>query len=56
MVEFVRLFGRPDCFLQVAVADLAEYEGFLTQKIMPIHGHGETSSHFAMKSTVPPVR
>ena len=56
VVEFKRLFGRPDYFLRVAVADLAAYEEFLTQKIMPIPGLGTASSHFAMKNIVPPAR
>ncbi len=56
VVEFKRLFGRPDYFLRVAVADLAAYEEFLTQRIMPIPGLGTASSHFAMKNIVPPAR
>lgn len=53
VVEFKRLFGRPDYFLRVAVADLVAYEVFLTQKIMSIPGLGTASSHFAMKDIVP---
>ncbi len=53
VVEFKRLFGRPDYFMRVAVADLADYERFLTQKIMSIPGLGTASSHFAMKNIVP---
>ena len=56
VVEFKRLFGRPDYFLRVAVADLAAYEEFLTQRIMPIPGLGTASSHFAMKNIVPHAR
>ena len=50
VVEFKRLFGTPDYFLRVAVADLAAYEVFLTQQIMSVHGVGKVSSHFAMKN------
>ncbi|TCK41587.1 AsnC family transcriptional regulator [Leucobacter luti] len=48
--EFKRLFGTPDYFLRIAVADLAGYEEFLTGRIMSIHGVGKVSSHFAMKN------
>lgn len=48
--EFKRLFGTPDYFLRIAVADLAGYEEFLTSKIMSIRGVGKVSSHFAMKN------
>lgn len=48
--EFKRLFGTPDYFLRISVADLPEYERFLTGKIMPIRGVGKVSSHFAMKN------
>ncbi|UOQ60535.1 Lrp/AsnC family transcriptional regulator [Leucobacter rhizosphaerae] len=50
VVEFKRLFGTPDYFLRVAVADLAAYEDFLTRKIMAERGVGKVSSHFAMKN------
>lgn len=48
--EFKRLFGTPDYFLRVAVADLVAYEEFLTKRIMSLKGVGKVSSHFAMKN------
>lgn len=48
--EFKRLFGTPDYFLRIAVADLSSYEVFLTGQIMSIRGVGKVSSHFAMKN------
>ena len=48
--EFKRLFGSPDYFLRIAVADLAGYEEFLTGQIMSIRGVGKVSSHFSMKN------
>lgn len=48
--EFKRLFGTPDYYLRIAVADLAGYEEFLTKRIMSIRGVGKVSSHFAMKN------
>ena len=53
VTEFKRLFGTPDYFVRVAVADLESYEAFLTQKIMPLPGLGKASSHFAMKNILP---
>ncbi|GAB2550981.1 Lrp/AsnC family transcriptional regulator [Leucobacter ruminantium] len=50
VVEFKRLFGTPDYFVRVAVADLASYESFLTRRIMSVRGVGKLSSHFAMKN------
>lgn len=50
VAEFKRLFGTPDYFLRVAVADLPAYEEFLTQRIMSVRGVGKVSSHFAMKN------
>jgi DNA-binding Lrp family transcriptional regulator len=50
VVEFKRLFGTPDYFMRVAVADLPTYEEFLTQRIMSGRGVGKVSSHFAMKN------
>lgn len=50
VVEFKRLFGTPDYFMRVAVADLPTYEEFLTRQIMAVRGVGKVSSHFAMKN------
>ena len=53
VTEFKRLFGTPDYFVRVAVADLESYEAFLTGRIMPLPGLGKASSHFAMKNILP---
>ena len=50
VAECKRLFGTPDYFLRVAVADLPAYEEFLTRRIMAVPGVGKVSSHFAMKN------
>ncbi|WP_427871128.1 Lrp/AsnC family transcriptional regulator [Leucobacter luti] len=50
VVECQRLFGRPDYFLRIAVADLGSYEAFLTQKIMSLSAIGRVTSHFSMKA------
>lgn len=49
VVELYRLFGAPDYFVRVAVADLAAYEHFLTEEIITIAGVSKISSRFAMK-------
>ncbi|MER6955501.1 Lrp/AsnC family transcriptional regulator [Streptomyces sp. NPDC000618] len=49
VVEFRRLFGRPDYFLRVAVADHAAYEAFLTGRLTGLPGVLRTESHLTMK-------
>ncbi|MEU0837722.1 Lrp/AsnC family transcriptional regulator [Streptomyces sp. NPDC056231] len=49
VIEFRRLFGRPDYFLRVAVADHAAYETFLTGKLTGLPGVLRTESHLTMK-------
>ncbi|MFE7594832.1 Lrp/AsnC family transcriptional regulator [Kitasatospora sp. NPDC057512] len=49
VVEFRRLFGRPDYFLRVAVADHAAYEGFLTARLMGLPAVARVDSHLTMK-------
>ena len=49
VVEFRRIFGRPDYFLHVAVADHAAYEAFLTGKLTGLPGVLRTTSHLTMK-------
>lgn len=49
VVEFRRIFGRPDYFLRVAVADHAAYEAFLTGKLTGLPGVLRTTSHLTMK-------
>src|SRR5699024_686509 len=49
VVEMYRMFGTPDYFVRVAVADLEAYERFLTQQVMTLPGVSKVSSRFAMK-------
>lgn len=55
VTEFRRMFGRPDYFLRVAVADHAAYEAFLTGKLAGLPGVLRLESHLTMK-TVKDVR
>jgi len=50
VTELRRLFGKPDYFIRVAVADIAAYETFLSNHIMTIPGVGRVHSRFAMKN------
>jgi DNA-binding Lrp family transcriptional regulator len=43
------MFGRPDYFIRVAVADHAAYEAFLTSKLIGLPGVQRTTSHLTMK-------
>ncbi|MFD9127744.1 Lrp/AsnC family transcriptional regulator [Kitasatospora sp. NPDC059571] len=49
VTEFRRLFGRPDYFIRVAVADHAAYEDFLTRKLSGLPGVLRLTSHLTMK-------
>ncbi|MEU0806557.1 MULTISPECIES: Lrp/AsnC family transcriptional regulator [unclassified Streptomyces] len=49
VVDFHRMFGRPDYFLRVAVVDHAAYEGFVTGKLTGLPGVQRITSHLAMK-------
>ncbi|MGI9008665.1 MAG: Lrp/AsnC family transcriptional regulator [Streptosporangiaceae bacterium] len=49
VVELRRMFGRPDYFLRVAVADHAAYELFQTSKLIGLPGVLRTTSHLSMK-------
>ena len=49
VTEFRRMFGHPDYFLWIAVADLAAYEAFLTTKLMDTPGLATVESHISMK-------
>lgn len=49
VLELLRLFGSPDYFVRVAVADLHAYERFLTKKVLTIPGVQGTDSAFPMK-------
>ncbi|MFE7527103.1 Lrp/AsnC family transcriptional regulator [Kitasatospora sp. NPDC057542] len=49
VVEFRRMFGRPDYFLRVAVADHDAYNAFLTSKLTGLPGILRVESHLTMK-------
>ncbi|GAA0698884.1 Lrp/AsnC family transcriptional regulator [Kitasatospora atroaurantiaca] len=53
VIELHRLFGSPDYFVRVAVADLAAYEAFLSQRVMTIPRVKNVTSHFTMKNVKP---
>ncbi|MGW0828308.1 Lrp/AsnC family transcriptional regulator [Streptomyces sp. NPDC002845] len=49
VVEFRRVFGTPDYYLRVLVADYAAYEAFQTKKIIGIPGVARVISQPTMK-------
>jgi DNA-binding Lrp family transcriptional regulator len=49
VIEFRRMFGRPDYFLRVAVADHDAYSAFLTEKLTGLPGILRVESHLTMK-------
>ncbi|EHK86530.1 AsnC family transcriptional regulator [Saccharomonospora azurea SZMC 14600] len=49
VIEFRRMYGRPDYFLRVAVADHAAYETFLTDKLSGLPGVLRIESHLTLK-------
>lgn len=49
VVEFRRLYGRPDYFVRVAVADHAAYEGFLMNKLSGLPAVLRLESRLTMK-------
>ncbi len=49
VVEFRRMYGRPDYFLRVAVANHAAYEAFLTSKLSGLPAVLRIESHLTMK-------
>ena len=53
VVELRRLFGSPDYFVRVAVADLAGYETFLSRRVMTIPRVKGVTSRFTMKMLKP---
>lgn len=50
VIELRRLFGRPDYFARIAVADLEAYEAFLSRHVMTIPGVERVNSRFGMKT------
>jgi DNA-binding Lrp family transcriptional regulator len=53
VVELRRLFGSPDYFVRVAVADLAAYELFLSRRVMTLPRVRGVTSRFTMKMLKP---
>ncbi|MCX4399403.1 Lrp/AsnC family transcriptional regulator [Streptomyces sp. NBC_00053] len=49
VVEFRRMYGRPDYFIRVAVVDPAAYEAFLTGKLSCLPAVRRLESHLTMK-------
>lgn len=49
VVELRRMFGKPDYFVRVAVADALAYEAFLTGKLMGAPALATFDSHLTMK-------
>lgn len=49
VTEFRRMYGRPDYFLRVAVADHAAYEAFLMEKLSGLRAVHRLESHLTMK-------
>jgi DNA-binding Lrp family transcriptional regulator len=50
VVEARRMFGAPDYHALVAVADLAVYERFMTERLLALPGLAKLQSRFAMKT------
>src|SRR5690348_8423390 len=50
------MFGHPDYFIWVAVADHAAFEVFLTSKLIGLPGVLRTTSHLTMKRSKPATR
>lgn len=49
VVEFRRMYGRPDYFIRVAVADHAAYEAFVTGRLSGLPAVLRLESHLTMK-------
>ena len=49
VIELRRMFGRPDYFIRIAVADHAAYEAFLTGKLIGLPGVLRVESYLTMK-------
>lgn len=50
VIEFRRMYGRPDYFLRVAVADHAAYDAFLTDRLTGLPAVLRVESHLTMKT------
>jgi DNA-binding Lrp family transcriptional regulator len=49
VIELRRMFGQPDYFIRVAVADHAAFEAFLTGRVIGLPGVLHVTSHLTMK-------
>jgi DNA-binding Lrp family transcriptional regulator len=49
VIELRRMFGRPDYFIRIAVADHAAYEAFQASKLLGLPGVLRVTSHLTMK-------
>ena len=49
VIEFRRMYGRPDYFIRAAVADHAAYEAFLTEKLSGLPALLRLESHLSME-------
>lgn len=50
VIEFRRMYGRPDYVVRVAVADHDAYEAFLTRKLSGLPAVQRLTSHLTMKT------
>jgi DNA-binding Lrp family transcriptional regulator len=50
VTEMRRMFGRPDYFIRVAVADHAGFENFQATKLLGLPGVLRVTSHLTMKT------
>lgn len=50
VAELHRMFGSPDYFARIKVADLPAYETFLRDHVLTIPGIQKVSSRFTMKN------
>ncbi|MEE1761378.1 MULTISPECIES: Lrp/AsnC family transcriptional regulator [unclassified Streptomyces] len=50
VIEFRRMYGRPDYFLRVAVADHAAYEAFVMGRLSGLPAVLRLESHLTMKT------
>jgi DNA-binding Lrp family transcriptional regulator len=56
VIEVRRMFGLPDYFVRVAVADLESYEAFVSTRLTDVPGVARIDSHLTMKTVKAPDR
>ena len=54
VIEVRRMFGLPDYFVRVAVADLESYEAFVSTRLTDVPGVARIDSHITMKTVKAP--